>query len=270
MSFETFLLTIEQHVAQVKFNRPEKSNALNDTAWREMSQIFQELDQNPEVRVIVLAGEGKHFCAGIDLSLLMGIRQNVADDCEGRLREKMRQMVFALQAPINAIEQCRKPVLAAVHGGCIGAGVDIISACDMRYSTETAYFSVKEIDMGMVADLGTLQRLPKIIPAGVAREMAYTGRNVYGPEAQAIGLVNRTFADQEALTAGVLEIATTIASKSPLSIRGTKEMLNYARDHSVADGLNYIAVWNAAMILSDDLNEAFMATMQKRPPVFKQ
>jgi enoyl-CoA hydratase len=160
-------------------------------------------------------------------------------------------------------------VLAAVHGACIGGGIDLITACDMRYCSANAYFTVKEIDVGMTADVGTLQRLPRLIGEGMARELAYTGRRVDGAEAQQMRLVNRCFDTPEALLAGVMEIARTIAAKSPLSIRGCKEMITYARDHSVADGLNYIATWNAAMLMSKDLFEAGAANMQKRDPVFK-
>lgn len=268
MTFETFEVNIEQHIAKVVFNRPERANALNQKAWDEMKAIFEALDENEEVRIVLLYGHGKHFCAGIDLELLMNVAQ-FNQKCEGRKREKLRKKVLDLQAPINAIEQCSKPVIAMIHGGCIGGGVDIISACDMRYCTDDAFFTIKEIDMGMVADLGTLQRLPKIIPAGIAREMAYTGRNVLGQEAERIGLVNRAFSDVETMKAEVLKIAQSIATKSPLSIRGTKAILNHTRDHSVADGLEYMATWNAAMLLSDDLMEAFQAKMQKREAIFK-
>lgn len=264
-----FTLDITDKIAHVAFDRPEKSNAVTAEGWREMRQIFEEMNDNTAVRVVVLSGRGKNFCSGIDLSLLMGIRQAVADECEGRLREKLRGMVKQLQAPITAIDLCRKPVLAAVHGACIGGGVDIISACDMRYAAEDAYFCIREIDMGMVADIGTMQRLPTLIPDGLMRELAYTGRNMGAAEAHASGFVNHVYADQPALMAGVWEMAGTIAAKSPLAIRGTKEIIRYARDHSVADGLDYISVWNAAMILSEDLNEAFMATLQKRPPTFR-
>ncbi|MFN8344033.1 MAG: crotonase/enoyl-CoA hydratase family protein [Spirosomataceae bacterium] len=267
MTFETFTVSIDRAVARVAFNRPERANALNQQAWDEMKALFDALDDNEEVRVIILSGHGKHFCAGIDLELLMNVAQ-FAQKCEGRKREKLRKKVLELQAPINAIEQCSKPVIAAVHGGCIGGGVDIISACDMRYCTEDAFFTIKEIDMGMVADLGTLQRLPKIIPPGIVREMAYTGRNVTGQEAERIGLCNRSFANPETLHREVETIARSIAAKSPLSIRGTKTLLNHSRDHSVADGLEYMATWNAAMLLSDDLTEAFQAKMQKRDAVF--
>lgn len=268
MAYQTLTVEIKDHVAYVAFNRPEKANALNKLAWEELEQVFSELDTTPEARVVVLSGNGKHFCAGIDLELLMAIRQETADDCEGRIREKIRGFVKILQAPINAIERCSKPVLAAVHSGCIGGGLDIAAACDMRYCTEDAYFTIKEIDMGMVADLGSLQRLPKLISDGMVREMAYTGRKVFAEEAKAIGLVNAAYTSKESMMEGVSEIAGTIASKSPLSIRGSKEMIRYSRDHSVEDGLNYIATWNAAMILSNDLNEAFMAAVEKRKGVF--
>jgi enoyl-CoA hydratase len=266
---QTLQLEIANHIAHVIINRPEKANALNDVAWQEIEQTFNDLDDNDEVRVIVLSGgESKHFCAGIDLSLLMSISQNTIK-CDARRREKIRKDVFRLQAPINAIENCSKPVLAAIHGGCIGGGIDVVCACDMRYCTDDAYFTIKEIDMGMVADLGTLQRLPKLISDGMAREMAYTGRNVEGVEAEKIGIVNRTFVDKETMLGEVMKLATMIAQKSPLSIRGTKHILLHTRDHSVADGLNYMATWNAAMLLSNDLQEAFTAKMMKREASFE-
>lgn len=267
MELTTLLLSIENHVAQLRFNRPQRANALNQTAWDELKSVFETLDEDDSVRVIVLSGEGKHFCSGIDLELLMSVA-GLTEACEGRKRKKLRKQILALQAPINAIEQCSKPVIAAIHGGCIGGGVDIAAACDMRYCTKEAYFSIREIDMGMVADLGTLQRLPHIIPQGTLREIAYTGRSVFGPEAERMGLVNRAFETAEKMQESVAEVARQIAAKSPLSIRGTKHILNHSRDHSVADGLDYMATWNAAMLLSNDLMEAFQASMQKREAKF--
>jgi enoyl-CoA hydratase len=259
---------IEDYIAFVTLKRPEKANAIGKTGWEEIKATFENLDENDQVRVIVLSGgESKHFCAGIDLELLMSVSQEMVK-CEGRKREKLRKTVLNLQAPINAIEKCSKPVLAAIHGGCIGAGVDIISACDMRYCTEDSFFTIKEIDMGMVADLGTLQRLPKIIGEGIVREMAYSGRNVHGKEAEKIGLVNNLYITKQEMMEKVTEIALQIASKSPVSIRGTKHILLHTRDHSVADGLEYMATWNAAMLLSDDLMEAFAAKIGKRLPAF--
>lgn len=268
MNHKYFKVEIEHKIAQVFFNRPGKANALNMDAWTEMQTVFETLSQSEDVRVIILAGEGKHFCAGIDLELLMSIGRFQDIACSGKRSEKVRGLILTLQQTITAIEKCSKPVLAAIHNGCIGGGVDIVTACDMRYCTEDAYFSVKEIDLGMVADLGTLQRLPKIISTGMAAEMAYTGRKVFGPEAKSIGLVNHCYASKDTLMEGVMEIASTIATKSPLSIRGTKDVLHYTKEHSVDDALNYMSTWNAAMLLSADLTEAFKATMENRPPKF--
>jgi enoyl-CoA hydratase len=262
-------IEIKNYIAIVKLNRPDKANAINKEGWNDLKLAFEKLDEDEHVMVIILTGgESKHFCAGIDLEMLMSISQDMVK-CDGRKREKLRKTILELQAPINAIEKCSKPVLAAIHGGCIGAGVDIVSACDMRYCTEDTFFTIKEIDMGMVADLGTLQRLPKIISDGMAREMAYTGRNVGGHEAKAIGLVNFAYPSYEELMQNVMNIALNIASKSPLSIRGTKQILLHTRDHSVAEGLEYMATWNASMLISDDLMEAFAAKMGKREAIFK-
>ncbi len=174
-----------------------------------------------------------------------------------------------MQDTLTSLERCRKPVLAAIHGGCIGGGIDLITCADIRYCSADASFTIKEIDIGMTADVGTLQRLPRLVGEGITRELAYTGRTFDAAEARSIGLVNRVFDSREALVAGVREIAATIAAKSPLSIRGTKEMITYAREHSVADGLNYIATWNAAMLMSKDLTEAMTANLAKRTPTFK-
>jgi enoyl-CoA hydratase len=201
--------------------------------------------------------------------MMMAIGPQVQNECDGRTREALRRVILDMQDTLTSLERCRKPVLAAIHGGCVGGGIDLITCADMRYCSSDAYFTIKEIDIGMTADVGTLQRLPKLIGEGMARELAYTGRKFTAEEAREMRLVNRVYDSREALYAGVQEIAANIAAKSPLSIRGTKEMITYARDHSVADGLNYIATWNAAMLMSNDLQEAMMANMSKRAAVFK-
>lgn len=269
MNYNHFKVETENKIARVAFNRPEKANAMNMEAWTEMQSIFETLSVANNVRVIILYGEGKHFCSGIDLELLMSVSGLLDVPCQGKRGEKVRELILILQRTITAIEKCTKPVLAAIHSGCIGGGVDIATACDMRYCTEDAYFNIKEIDLGMVADIGTLQRLPKIISPGLAAEMAYTGRKVSGTEAKGIGLVNNCYASKEEMMGNVMQIAETIAAKSPVSIRGTKDILHYTRDHSVEDALNYISVWNAGMLLSNDLKEAFMSAMQKRRPEFE-
>ena len=268
MQFETLKVSLENHIATITLNRPEKANAMNATMWQEIRAAFKWADTTPEVRVAILQGEGKLFTAGIDLQMMMSLAPSGKGQCEGRMRETLRAFILDLQDTLTSLERCRKPVLAAIHGACVGGGIDLITCADMRYASADAYFTIKEIDIGMVADVGTLQRLPKLIGEGMARELAYTGRNVKADEAREMHLVNRVFESREALVEGVRAIAATIAAKSPLAIRGTKEMITYARDHSVADGLNYIATWNAAMLLSKDLTEAMTANMGKRPPVF--
>jgi enoyl-CoA hydratase len=267
--FQTLSLSLDARVLTVRLHRPEKANAIDFRMWRELKAAFEHADRTAEVRAAVLLGEGKHFCSGIDLADFMGLQQHIEDDDPGRKAEKLRALILELQACLSAQEACRKPVLAGVHGACIGGGLDLIAASDLRYCAQGAYFSLKEIDLGMVADVGSLQRLPKLVAPGLVREWAFTGRRIEAAEAQACGLVNRVFESREALEAGVREVARQIAARSPLAIRGVKEMLGYARDHSVAEGLGYIATWNAAMLLSEDLAKAAGAAMSRETPEFK-
>jgi enoyl-CoA hydratase/carnithine racemase len=269
MNFDTLSVSLDQHIATITLNRPDKANAMNLAMWHEIRKAFQWVDATQDARVAILQGEGKVFTAGIDLQMMMGLGSQIQNDCEGRMRESLRAVILDLQDTLTSLERCRKPVLAAIHGACIGGGIDLISCADMRYCSNDAYFSIKEIDIGMVADVGTLQRLPRLIGDGMARELAYTGRRFDATQAREMRLVNRVFDSREALQEGVREIAATIAGKSPLSVRGSKEMMNYARDHTIADGLNYVATWNAAMLMSDDLQKAMMASMSKQTPEFK-
>ena len=267
--YETLRISLSHHVATITLNRPEKANAMNLAMWHELRRAFQWVDATPDARVAVLQGAGKLFCAGIDLHMMMGLSEQIQDDCDGRTRENLRRVILDLQDTLTSLERCRKPVLAAVHGACIGGGIDLICCADMRYCSADTTFSIKEVELGMTADVGTLQRLPKLIGEGMVRELAYTGRSFNAPEASAMHLVNRVFESTEALHAGVRDIALAIAEKSPLAVRGIKEMVTYARDHTVADGLNHVATWNAAMLMSNDLQEAVMANMGKRKPEFK-
>jgi len=269
MSYNAFVVSTENKIATVKINRPAKANSLDFAGWAELKTIFDALSLDAGVRVVVIKGEGKNFCAGMDLSALMQIAQSYEGTCEARKREKFSQDLQRLQDAITAVDKCTKPVIAAIHGACVGAGVDMTSACDMLYCTDKAYFSIKEVDMGLVADMGTLQRLPQKIPQGIMAELAYTGRKLAGKEAVQIGLCNQSFSSQEALYAYAREIATTIAAKSPVVIRGTKKVLAYAQEHSIEDGLEYTKVWNAGMIYSNDLMEAMQASIEKRKPKFE-
>ncbi|CAG4992679.1 Crotonyl-CoA hydratase [Dyadobacter sp. CECT 9275] len=269
MTYKTLLFHVEDHIAFVSFNRPEKANSLDQECWTELKTVFQEINELREVRVVILAGEGKHFCSGIDLQLFQSLISSQEESCEALKSEKLLKAITSLQTAVMAIADCAKPVLAMVSGACLGAGLDIASACDVRYTSEDAFFAIKEIDLGMVADLGTLQRLPRLIPQGYIRELAFTGRNLPAKEAQQIGFVNACLINKEELLRHVSGIAAQIASKSPLATRGTKHILNYSMDHSVADGLQYVATWNASRMVSDDLKEAFRAIAEKRAPQFK-
>lgn len=253
MNYATLKLIKENHLAEVVLNQPMKANALDKNAWEELAHAFDTLENDDDIKVVVLQGEGKHFCAGIDLKFLGSIQSQIEDKCPGKTREKLRKLILALQSPINKIESCSKPVIAAIQGACVGAGLDIVAACDMRFCTIDAFFSIKEIDMGMVADLGSLQRLPKIMPEGIVREMAYTGKAVNATEAKSYGLVNQCFEDKAAMIDAVKGIAKVIAEKSALAVKGTKNVMNHARDNAVDQGLAYVATWNAAMLVSEDL-----------------
>jgi enoyl-CoA hydratase len=244
----TMNVSIQSHIATLTFSAPEKANSLDEAAWAAMRDAFNAADANPDVHVIILTGEGKHFCAGMDLAVLGSLQQRMAGTRE---ESKKELIVFIedIQDCITVIERCSKPVLAAIHGGCIGGGVDIVTACDIRYCTEDAYFTVKEVDFGIVADIGTLQRLPHILHPGLAAELAFTGRKMFGPEAIANGMVNRTYADREALINGVTEIATAIAAKPPRVIAGIKHNLLYKREHGTAESLRYIAGYSSDLLL---------------------
>jgi enoyl-CoA hydratase len=268
MNFETLGVGLADGIATVELNRPAMANAMSQQMWLDICEAFRWVDKTPEARVAVISGRGKHFTSGIDLAMLAGTKNQIQDECDGRAREKLRRQILELQETLTSIERCRKPVLAAIQGACIGGGIDLITCCDMRYASAEAYFLIREIDVGMTADVGTLQRLPKLVPDGIVRELAYTGRRFDAAEARQIGLVNRIYDSSDDLQRKVAEIAATIAAKSPLSIRGIKEMVIYSRDHSVADGLNYIATWNAAMLISKDLTEAMTAAREKRPAKF--
>jgi len=255
-------------VWEVRLDRPLVGNALDEGLFRALPRVLARLDANPEVRCVVLSGEGRHFCTGIDVKSL-GALMGAQDGCPGRQREHTRRFVLMLQDANTAIERCRKPVIAAVHGACIGAGVDLVTACDIVYAAADAQFCVKEVDLGITADVGTLQRLPSLVGHGRARELALTARMFSGEEAREMGLVSGTAASREGALRQARGVARKIAAKSPLAVVGTKHILLRARDRpNVEEGLDYVATWNAAMVVSSDLQESLQARMEKRPPVY--
>ncbi|KAK8542822.1 hypothetical protein V6N13_136631 [Hibiscus sabdariffa] len=248
-------------------NRPSVSNALSLGFFSELPKALTALDQNPNVSIIVLSGSGNHFCGGLDLKSLAGFVNGGSAD-HGRTGERLRRQIKFMQDAITAIERCRKPVIAAIHGECRGTGVGLVTACDIRYCSKDAFFSVKEVDVAITADLGTLQRLPGIIGFGNAMELSLTARRFSGDEAKELGLVSRVFGSREELMKGVLTIAEGISGKPPLAVVGTKAVLIRSRDLNVEQGLDYVATWNSSMLLSDDLTQAISAQIHKRKPTY--
>jgi enoyl-CoA hydratase len=270
MSYACFEIEIQDKIAELRLNRPDELNTMTRAFWRELPHALRALDATGAARVVMLTSTGKHFTAGMDLSVFAGPGVTAPASTEpGRAHEALRRTVLELQDSFNALEQIRMPVLAAIQGGCIGGGVDMVSACDARYCTKDAFFCIQEINLGMVADLGTLQRLPRLIPAGMVRELAYTGRRLSAARAQEIGLVNEVYEDGAALHAGVRQVAREIAEHSPLAVHGTKEMLNFTRDHSVQDSLLYMAAWQSGMFQPADMKECIMAKSEGRKPAFE-
>ena len=268
MGYSTFDLTINNHVAHLRFNRPQKYNTMSLEFWREFPHAINAIDEGAQARVLVISGEGKHFCAGMDLSVFTsGAIKRPKDPA--RRNEHMRQLVLQLQAIISSVENMRIPVLAASQGGAIGGALDLVCACDCRYMSEDAFVSIEEIRLAMAADLGTLQRLPRLIAPGLAKELAYTGRRMMSQEALTSGLVNQVFGDAETMLKVVMELAQTIANHSPIAVHGCKEIMNYGRDHDIANALNYQATWQAGMLQPEvDMMEAMTSKSQKRNPEY--
>lgn len=267
MAYTCFEVEIGGSVAHLRMSRPEALNTLCREFWSELPEIVGRLEDEGGVRVIVISSAGRHFSAGLDLALLQSVLVE-EDAAVARARAGLRSLVLELQQSLSCLEKARMPVIAAVQGGCIGGGVDLISACDMRYCSADAFFCIQEINIGITADVGTLQRLPKIVPGGVVRELAYTGRRLPAARAREIGLVNEVYPSPEEMLEDVIEIAREIAARSPLAVWGSKEMLNYARDHGVAEALDYIATWQPGMLEVKDVLEAVRAGQEKREPVF--
>ena len=262
-----FKIEVDGHVAHVKMNRPQKANGMTPEFWSELPRLTREIEQDANIRAMVISGNGKHFTGGMDLAAFASITDMMKSE-PGRSAYELRQLILKLQDTFNALEKARFPVIAAIHGACIGGGIDMISACDIRLASKGAWFSIEEINIGMTADVGTLQRLPKLMAPGIVKELAYTGRKFSAEEAMEWGFVNRIYEDQQSVTAAALKMAKEIAAKSPLAISGIKKAVDYARDHSVTDSLDQIATWNGGMLRAEDLMAAMQAKMTKKEAVF--
>jgi enoyl-CoA hydratase len=265
-----FRVSIADAVAHIRLDRPDKANTMTRAFWRELPTLVRRLSDEAAARCIVISSTGKHFSAGMDLAVFaeepaLASVDRASPEADN---EAFRHLVLGLQATFNALEEARMPVLAAIQGGCIGGAVDMVSACDIRYCTADAFFQIQEINIGMTADVGTFPRLCKLIPDGAVRELAYTGRRLPAQKALAIGLVNEVYVDHQTMIAAVLETAREIARKAPVAIAGSKLAITFARDHSVRDGLDQIALWQAGMHSRSAMREAFAAQQEKRQPNF--
>jgi len=268
-AYESLTVDVVDHVATVTLTGPGKGNAMGPAFWAELPVAFAKLDADPDVRAIVLTGSGKNFSYGLDLASMGGTLAPVlAEGAMAKPRTDFHTDVKAMQGTITAVADCRTPVIASIHGWCIGGGVDLISAVDIRYASADAKFSVREVKVAMVADVGSLARLPMILSDGHLRELALTGKNIDAARAEKIGLVNDVFPDAEASLAAAYETAREIAANPPLVVRGIKDVLDEQRTAQVSASLRYVAAWNSAFLPSKDLTEGITAMFEKRPPEF--
>ncbi len=261
-----FGLTLADHVAHLVLNRPERMNSMDGTFWRELDQVLKHLHRSGEARALVVSSQGKHFCAGMDLAVFGDGLQLDDDSAEGRAA--VFDLLGEMQATFTLLETLRMPVIFAIQGACVGGAVDLVTAGCIRYATADAFFCVQEINIGMVADVGTLQRLPKLLPMALVKELAYTGRRLGAAKAQAHGLVNEVFDTPEACVAAALQCAAEIAAKPPVAIWGTKQVLHYARDHSVDDSLRQMGWVQGAIWSTRNVRESVAAMKDKRPGDF--
>src|ERR1700754_106812 len=268
-AYESVTVEVKDHVAEVTLIGPGKGNAMGPAFWSELPAVFTELDADPEVRSIVLTGSGKNFSYGLDLPAMGDtLSPMLADGALARPRADFHARLKRMQQSITAVADCRTPTIASVHGWCIGGGVDLISAVDIRYASADARFSVREVKLAIVADVGSLARLPLILNDGHLRELALTGKDIDAARAEKIGLVNDVFADADATLQAAHATAAEIADTPPLTVRGVKDVLDQQRVSQVSASLRYVAAWNAAFLPSKDLSEGISATFAKRPPKF--
>ncbi len=266
---DCFDVSIEDKIAHIVLSRPDALNSMTKDFWNDLPVIVREIDREALARVIVISSTGRHFCAGMDLSVFADAGAVHPDSHDTHIAaEVFRSNIAHIQHSMSALEAARMPVLFACQGGVIGGAIDMISAGDIRWCTADAFFCIQETNIGMTADVGTFPRLQRYIPEGWVKQMAYTGERLPAARAKEIGLVNDVFETHEAMMNHVLETARTIASKNPLAVTGCKTLINYGRDHSTADTLDYIGVWNAGMLPGAHMKEAMMAQAEKRAPVF--
>ena len=270
-TYDCFTVSIEDKIAHITLSRGEALNTMTKAFWNELPMIVREIDRDVLARVIVISSTGKHFSAGMDLSVFSSDGAVHASGGDKWTRaEQFRSNVKQIQHAMNALEEARQPVLIACQGGVIGGAMDMICAGDIRWATENAFFCIQETNIAMVADVGTFPRLQRYASEGWVKQMAYTGERVPAAKAKEIGLVNDVFDTQEAMMEHVMGVAREIAKKDPLTVTGCKALINYGRDHSTADTMDYVGVWNAGMMPAARMQEAMMAMAEKREPEFSE
>ena len=267
-TYESVTVEVKDQVAQVTLIGPGKGNAMGPAFWSELPDVFEALDADREVRAIVITGSGNNFSYGLDVPAMGGTFAPLMEGALARPRTEFHTELLRMQKAINAVADCRTPTIASIQGWCIGGAVDLISAVDIRYASADAKFSVREVKLAIVADMGSLARLPLILSDGHLRELALTGKNIDAARAEKIGLVNDVYEDADAALAAAHATAAEIAANPPLAVYGVKDVLDQQRTSAVAENLRYVAAWNAAFLPSKDMTEAISATFAKRPPVF--
>ena len=265
--YKCFTVSAEKNISHIVLNRPEKRNAMNLDFWNEFPEIINQIDQEGSTQAIVISSSGPHFCSGLDVSLFQSDLLNIAKD-EASKGILLMDYIQILQNALSVMQECRVPVITAIQGGCIGGGLDLVCASDIRMGTDKCYFSILETKLGLVADIGTFPRLVKLIPDGLVRELAFTGRNFTSSEALSSGFLNNLYPNQEIMLTAAFGLAEEIVSNSSLTVHGCKKAINFSRDHSTIDGLNWVKMWNSSMLNMRDIEEGFRSSITKKPGNF--
>ena len=265
--YNCFKVLTEKNISHVILNRPEKRNSMNLDFWNEFPEIISTIDEKGTTRAIVISSTGPHFCSGLDISLFQSDLYNMVKD-EGYKGILLMDYIQILQDALGVMQRCRIPVITAIQGGCIGGGLDLVCTSDIRLGTVDCYFSVLETKLGLVADIGTFPRLVKLIPDGLVRELAFTGRQFSSTEALNSGFLNNTYPDHESMVKAAFILAEAITKNAPLTVHGCKKAINFSRDHSTHDGLGWVKMWNSSMLNMKDIEEGFKASVTKKPGKF--
>ena len=265
--YSCFDVIFDNHLAHIILNRPEKRNSMTTDFWKEFPEIVSDINQEGIIRVIIISSTGPHFCSGLDLSIFQSDLLDINKE-KANKAILLNNYIEILQNALNILQECRIPVISAIQGACIGGGLDLVCASDIRLGTKDSYFSILETKLGLVADIGTFPRLVKLIPDGLVRELAFTGRNFNSNEAKLSGFLNNVYPDQKSMTNAAFELGKEISNNSPKVVFGCKEAIKFSRDHTTVEGLDWIKMWNSAMFNMKEVEESFKAKIEKRTSNF--